>query len=427
MSASDLVLTSPESAVARIAAPPLRVSFSWTLAGNLVYAATQFGILSSLAKLGNAAAVGQYALGLAIAAPVFMFTNLQLRGVQATDAHDEYQFADYFTLRCLSTLVGFLLINAVVFLSHYDRATKWIVLLIAAAKAVETFSDVIAGHLQKFERLDQVARALMIRGIAASAIFFAVFYLTRNLLHALLAQILAWLSTIALYDFRVLSPLLTPGERFLRFSVDRLQKLIIMSLPLGLVMTLGSLNANIPRYILENRLGVAQLGIFASLAYVLTSMNLTVVALGQSVSARLSRLFADAHTRSFETLMQKLVLFSIALGGVATLFSFIAGRRILNLVYGPEYASHVNLLCVLVLDASVMAVGSFLGFGMTAARVFRPQVPIMLMSVITSAVLTLILVPRVGLLGAGYALMIASLIRVAASHRVLHCALKRVA
>jgi len=426
MSASDLVLTPPENAVARIAVPPLRVSFSWTLAGNLVYAATQFGILSSLAKLGNAAAVGQYALGLAIAAPVFMFSNLQLRGVQATDALDEYPFADYFTLRCLSTLVGFLLISAVVSLSHYDRASKCVILLIAAGKAIETFSDVIAGHLQKFERLDQVARALLIRGIAAFAIFFTVFWRTRSLPLALLAQMLAWLSTIALYDFRVLLPLLTPGEPFLRLLFERLQTLIIVSLPLGIVMTLGSLNANIPRYILENRLGVAQLGIFASLAYVLTSMNLTVVALGQSVSARLSRFFADGHMRSFETLMQKLVLFSIALGGVATLMSFIAGRRILNLVYGPEYAGHVNLLCVLVLDASVMAVGAFLGFGMTAARVFRPQVPIMLTSVIMSAVLTLMLVPRFGLLGAGYALMIASLIRVAASHRVLHYALKRV-
>jgi O-antigen/teichoic acid export membrane protein len=63
---------------------------------------------------------------------------------------------------------------------------------------------------------------------------------------------------------------------------------------------------------------------------------------------------------------------------------------------------------------------------MTAARVFRPQVPIMLTSVIMSAALTLMLVTHFGLLGAGYALMIASLIRAAASHRVLHCALKRV-
>src|ERR1700674_1440657 len=96
--------------VRAVSAPPLRVSFSWTLAGNVIYALCQFGMLSCLAKLGNASIVGQYALALAIAAPVFMLTNLQLRAVQATDARNEYDFADYFTLRCLCTFVGLFLI-----------------------------------------------------------------------------------------------------------------------------------------------------------------------------------------------------------------------------------------------------------------------------------------------------------------------------
>ncbi len=81
------------------ATPSLRSNFKWTFTGNVIYAACQWGMLSVLAKAGNAATVGQFALGLAIAAPVFMFSNLQLRAVQATDARSEYEFADYFTLR----------------------------------------------------------------------------------------------------------------------------------------------------------------------------------------------------------------------------------------------------------------------------------------------------------------------------------------
>ena len=81
----------------------------------------------------------------------------------------------------------------------------------------------------------------------------------------------------------------------------------------------------------------------------------------------------------------------------------------------------------MVVDAATMAVGSFLGFGMTAVRSFRPQVPIMTASLIVSVALTFALIPRFGLLGAGYALMIASLIRVVASQVVLGSALKRVA
>src|ERR1700730_7735380 len=119
-----------------VTAPSLRVAFSWTLAGNLIYYGCQWGMLSVLAKLGSAAVVGQFALGLAIAAPIFMFTNLQLRGVQATDSRSEFAFSDYFTLRCIATSVGFAAIITLVLSSRYDRHTSLIVLLVAGAKVV---------------------------------------------------------------------------------------------------------------------------------------------------------------------------------------------------------------------------------------------------------------------------------------------------
>src|ERR1044072_4016691 len=63
----------------------LRTNFSWTLAGNLIYSGCQWGVLIVLARLGSPEQVGQFALALAVTAPVIMLSNLQLRGVLATD------------------------------------------------------------------------------------------------------------------------------------------------------------------------------------------------------------------------------------------------------------------------------------------------------------------------------------------------------
>jgi O-antigen/teichoic acid export membrane protein len=413
------------SDVAVVAALPLRVSFSWTLAGNVIYAACQFGMLSVLAKLGTPSIVGQYALGLAITAPVFMLTNLQLRGVQATDARHEFGFADYFTLRLTSTLLGTLVVLLITAFAAYDTGTKTVIVLIACAKAVETMSDVIAGHLQKSERLDQVALALMIRGAVSVAIFAAVFWVSRNLITTVAALALAWMAVIALYDFRVVSRLLGQHRRFFHFSLDTQKTLLSISWPLGVVMTLVSLNINVPRYILEHRLGTAELGIFASLAYLLTAINLIVVALGQTVCTRMARLFADCDIRRFKALLGKLVLFAAALGAVALSMALLAGRPVLTFVYRPEYAEHVDLLLLMIVDATLVAIGSFLGFGMTAARCFRPQMPIMAATVVTTVVFTLALVPRFGLMGAGFGLLIASFIRAGASYLVLDSAMKK--
>ncbi len=79
-------------------------NFAWTLSGTTVYGVCQFAMLSVIAKLGDPALVGRYGLALAITAPVVMFTRLQLRSIQATDARDEYRFGDYLSLRAVSTI-----------------------------------------------------------------------------------------------------------------------------------------------------------------------------------------------------------------------------------------------------------------------------------------------------------------------------------
>jgi O-antigen/teichoic acid export membrane protein len=406
-----------------VSAPALRVSFSWTLGGNLIYAVCQFGILSALAKLGNASIVGRYALALAITAPVFMLTNLQLRGVQATDARNEFGFADYFTLRTVCTLLGVLVIVCITGLVRFDVATKVLIVLVACAKGVETISDVIAGHLQKFERLDKVARSLIIRGIASLVAFASAFWYTRNLLVAVAAQAAAWMITVALYDFRVVSGMLGTHPQFFHFCWKTMRSMVLISWPLGLVMTMVSLNTNLPRYILEKKLGAAGLGIFASLAYLLTAIGLIVVALGQSVCTRMSKQFAAGDARGFHLLLTKLIGFAAFLGVAGVAFTLLAGRPILTIIFRPQYADHVDLLLVMVGTASLNAVASFLGFAMTAARCFRAQLPILGATVVTTLALTVALVPHLGLMGAGYALFVAAAVQSAASYLVLKSAI----
>lgn len=154
----------PVTANADLPVVSLRRSFSWVLSGNIVYALCQWSMISVLAKLGTTAVVGQYALALAITAPVFMFSNLFLRGIQATDARSEFDFAHYFTVRAATTSAGLLAVAIIAFAIHHNRTTATVVMIVGCAKAIESFSDVIAGLLQKHERLDQVSVSMVLKG-----------------------------------------------------------------------------------------------------------------------------------------------------------------------------------------------------------------------------------------------------------------------
>jgi O-antigen/teichoic acid export membrane protein len=111
----------------------------------------------------------------------------------------------------------------------------------------------------------------------------------------------------------------------------------------------------------------------------------------------------------------KMILFAMGLGTAALRTACFADHPILTFVYQPEYARHVDLLWLMVVDGTLVAFGSFLGFAMTAARSFRPQIRITATTLVTTVVLTLLLVPHFGLMGAGYGLLIVSVVRLGAS------------
>src|SRR4051812_18525200 len=138
----------------------MRANFSWTLAGNVTYAACQWAMLVVLAKLGTAEKVGQFVLGLAVTAPVMLFSSLKLRSVQATDARGDFHFGDYFALRLLCTAAAAAVVAGLALSGGYARETALVVMAVGLAKALESISDILHGLFQQHERMDWIARSL---------------------------------------------------------------------------------------------------------------------------------------------------------------------------------------------------------------------------------------------------------------------------
>ena len=345
--------------------PTLRRNFSWTFTGNVVYAACQWGMLILLAKLGSPEMVGQFTLGIAVTAPVIMFTNLQLRAVQATDAKNKYVFGDYLGLRLLGTGLALLVIAGITIFAHYRPETSQVILVIGTAKAFESISDVFYGLIQQHERMERIARSLMIKGPLSLLLLGVGVYLTGSIVWGAVGLAVAWAIVLVCYDIRSGAFILkilprTLGEEATvnvgmalrpRWHLSTLSKLFWTALPLGLGMMLISLNTNIPRYFIERNLGERELGIFAAIAYIMVAGNMVVSALADSASPRLAKYYAAGDGSAFRTLMFKLVGIGALLGGAAILVTLVAGRQILALLYRPEYAQQADIFVWLMVAA----------------------------------------------------------------------------
>jgi O-antigen/teichoic acid export membrane protein len=406
-----LEVNSPVAASTR----SLRLNFSWTLVGNVVYAGTQWGILVLLARLGNPEAVGQFSLGLAIAAPIMLFASLSLRAVQATDACLQFQFRDYAGLRILMTIIAACIIFGVSG-ALYRGETALTVAAFAVSKGIESLSDVIYGLWQQQERMDLIAKSLMLRGVLAliaTALCFAVFHAVWI---AICGMAVAWAGVFAAFDVRRgITVAREMGQTIMpRFSATRMKELVRLSLPLGIVAVLLSLNANIPRYMISHFRNIRELGIFSALGYIFMAGTMIVGALGQSATPRLALYASQGKTREFHGLSYRLFLIGLTLGICGVLAALAFGRQIVTLIYGREYAQNGQLFLWLMVAAAAGYVASFAGYSLTAARHFKVQMPLFSFITALTLVLCYVMVRAGGAEGAAKALAVVGFVNLAA-------------
>ncbi|HXG09741.1 MAG TPA: hypothetical protein VNK04_08125 [Gemmataceae bacterium] len=409
----------------------LRRNFSWTVAGNAVYAGCQWLMVVALAKLGTPELVGQFALGLAVTAPVIMLFNLQLRGMLATDARREYRFADYLALR-LATSAAALGVILGVGLAYGAAA---VIVAIGLAKAVEAVSDIYYGLMQQHERLDHVARSLMLRGPVALGALAGGVVLTGSVFWGAMAMAGGWAVLLLAHDLPGAVPLTLPalppgrrgGQRFSplsprgergggeggageslwpRWRPRALARLAWVSLPLGVTMMLISVNANVPRYFVEYYLGEKELGIFAALSALMMIGNQVVTALGQSLSPRLARCHAAGDSRQFRRLLGGFLAIAAGLGVGGVVVALVAGRQVLDLLYGPAYGAHQDVFILLMAAAGFWHIASVLGYAATVRRKIRFQPLALLVVLAVSCASAILLVPGQQLRGAAVAVVL---------------------
>jgi O-antigen/teichoic acid export membrane protein len=390
----------------------LQVNFAWTLAGNLIYAGTQWGILVLLARLGTPATVGQFSLGLAITAPIMLFASLQLRSVEATDAQGLFGFSDYASLRLLTTMAGIAVILAIGTVAYRGNIAL-VITAFGLSKGVESLSDVIYGLWQQQERMELIGKSLILRGSLALVLSWICFASFRTVWAAVFGIAAAWAVVFAVYDIpNAMQVAATTGESIVpSFSVTSMKELFRVSVPLGIVVMLASLNINVPRYVIYHVEGIRELGIFSAVGYILVSGNLVVNSLGQSATPRLAAYFSGGRLDEFRRLSNRLIYIGAAVGSLGVLASLFAGRWILTVLYGREYAGHVRLLTWMMGAAGFTYMASFAGYSLTAARKFRVQMPLFAFIMLLTLGLCAVMVRTNGATGAAQAVCAAGVVQ----------------
>lgn len=355
----------------------LRKNFSWTMAGNMVYALSVFGVVFLIESLSGLEMLGQYVLANTFCIPIFLLSNLELRTILVTDAENKYRFQDFVTLRTLTIPASLLLLGLISWGGDYSSPEISIILAMGFARALESASELCYASCQKRERMDLVSRSLMLKGISLLGSMGLGILLTQNLLIAICLCLVCWFGLFLFHDLRNVQKLIQndTGETLIQLLTPHwngkiCKSLCLLTAPLAISAFILSSTHNIPNLIVENQWGTAELGLFGWFM-TLTYGGLPVInALGQAIVPRLSRYYSEQKPRAFMKVLFKAVSIGLLLGTSATLFVYFCGEQLLQW-YKPEYAERWPLLMLLMLTVPVQYGGRFFGSAVTAMQCFR--------------------------------------------------------
>lgn len=396
----------------------LRSNVAWTTLGYAVYTFSQWLILVIVARLLGVGAVGQLGFALAICAPIATLANLGLRVGQATDARRDFGFGTYWALRTLGSAAAMLLTVVVALLLDRDADTSRIILLVGAAKLVESHCDVFYGLFQQRERMDWMARSLIVRGILGFAALAIGTALSGQLVVGLACQAICWLLVFLAHDLRMARILVENGSpeessaARIQFDwdIEKLRSLFRVSIPLGVSGGLISLRQSTPRYVIEKFLGMEAVGLFTAVFYILTSVVLFINAIGHASSARLARLYAQGKRRAFKALLSKLAAASGLVGFGLFVLASLWGDVLIGFLYGPDFLAARGVLIALMAAAGIRFAAAMFQFGIFASRQFTVHLAIQATLLGSAILFSIMFIRTFGLTGAGWAVFVVALI-----------------
>jgi len=376
------------------------LQISWSLLGNIIYAAGQWAVLIILAKMTTPNILGQFAFGLAITAPIIMFGNMRLRLIQSSDDSNRYQFHDYFTLRLITTGVAMVCLIAIPIFGNYSNEMTKVIIIIGIAKAIESFSDIIFGYFQKYELLKYIGISLTIKGIISILFVLVLTYIYKNAIAAATGLVIAWGLMFIFFDFKKARSLEDRSSTFKIWSLNKTSTIFIEAIPLGFVALLGSLSFNIPKYFIEHLKGESSLGIYAAIGYLSVAVMLIAASIGTPTLKKIASYYTNHDIIRFNSLYLFLVIVAFLIGSLTIIISITIGSELLGFIYGYEYSEYADLLTLFFVATIFNMIALYQWYILTAIKVYREQVLIYLISIAIVVIICRSLIPTLGLYGA---------------------------
>lgn len=384
----------------------IKESVLWNTWGSVLYLGTQWLLTVLVTRLLGYDDAGIFSLAMSVANIFYALSIYGMKNFQISDLKSKYTPGNYVVSRMVTGAAALLLCVGFALVNGYEREQTLCIILYMLFKLSESFFDVFLGFYQKNWRMDFMGKSMTLRAILMLVTFPVVMCLTKSLLWSVVAMAIAVYGVILFYDRRNAMMLehidITP-------DMKNVSRLLRECAPLAVYLILSTCIGSIPRYFLEMFQGNEQLGIYASVAMPTLIVQMAATYIFNPMITVFSESLNDKEKPRFMKTLKQCFVALLCISVIGVIGGKLLGRLGLFILYGESILPYEYLLLPIIICTVTTACAWLMYDILTIFRNFKALLIGNGLSVAISVIMSLILIPKYGMQGTTFALMIGNI------------------
>ena len=298
--------------------------------GNATYFFCLWLIMVLAVRISGYNVAGNLSLAMTISNVFFVVANYGMRSFQASDIQKQYTNSQYILSRFFTIIISVFLCAFFVWFCDYRKVQYLSIMIFMLYKALEAFSDVLYGVLQRENMLKYSGISLVLKGILSVIIFAISLILTKNIIWALVGIFFASLVVLLFYDIPKVKIAQENSLEFHRQDISKSYQLLKNCFSMFIVSIAPMILQAIPKLTFEKMYTTEELGIYSSVAAPTVVLSTLVSCVLIPFLPLFAMLIQEKQISNLTKLFLKFIGVVSILCGISCVLAHIAGVFLLS-------------------------------------------------------------------------------------------------
>lgn len=342
-----------------------RKNFIWNILGTGFNAFNSLFFMIAVTRINGVDNAGIFTIAFSTACIIYIVGVYAGRIYQVTEPDKSITDKEYIINRIITTVAMLILVILFSVIRGYNIFKSTVFLLLTTYKALEAFSDVIYGILQKNEKLDIAGKSLFFKSLISVIAFVAIDAITKNMIISIISIILVSVLILIFYDLK-------NGIKYIDLKLPVKKENIIKIFKAGFftfaISFLGMYVLNAPKYAIDSYLENNYQTIFGIIVMPATVIGLVAQFLIHPYLNQIVALYEEKNLKGLNKLALKLIIYILGVGVISSILAYFLGTQVLGLIYGLDLSAYRLGLLIIIIASTLYTIGVIYSSILTTVR-----------------------------------------------------------